>query len=49
MCYIGYMGPEDIIYSLTLTQEDILLMEMYWEIDGGVPMVAHKGYRRTGS
>ena len=49
MCYIGYMGPEDIIYSLTLTQDDILLMEMYWEIDGGVPMVAHKGYRRTGS
>ena len=49
MCYIGYMGAENIIYSLTLTQDDILLMEMYWEIDGGVPMVAHKGYRRMGS
>jgi hypothetical protein len=49
MCYIGYMGAENIIYSLTLTQDDILLMEMYWEIDDGVPMVAHKGYRRTGS
>ena len=49
MCYIGYMGAENIIYSLTLTQDDILLMEMYWEIDGGVPMVAHKGYRRTES
>ena len=49
MCYIGYMGAENIIYSLTLTRDDILLMEMYWEIDGGVPMVAHKGYRRTGS
>ena len=48
MCYIGYMGAENIVYSLTLTQDDILLMEMYWEIDGGVPMVAHKGYRRMG-
>jgi hypothetical protein len=48
MAYIGYMGPEDIIYSITLTRDDTLLMEMYWEVDGGVPMVAHKGYRRIG-
>ena len=47
MCYIGYMGPRDIIYSLTLTRDDTLLMQMYWEIDDGVPMVAYKGYRRT--
>lgn len=47
MAYIGYMGPDDIIHSLTLLPDDTLLMEMYWEIDGGVPMVAHKGYRRS--
>mgnify|MGYP003295952841 CR=1 FL=1 len=47
MTYIGYMGPDDIIYSITLTWDDTLLMQMYWEIDGGVPMVAHKGYRRV--
>ena len=38
MAYIGYMGPEDIIYSITLTRDDTLLMQMYWEVDGGVPM-----------
>lgn len=46
MAYIGYMGPEDIIYSITLTRDDTLLMQMYWEVDGGVHMVAYKGYRR---
>ena len=46
MAYIGYMGSEDIIHSLTLTRDDVLLMELYWEIDDGIPMVAHKGYRR---
>lgn len=48
MAYIGYMGPNDTIYSLTLLPDDTLLMQMYWEIDDGVPMVAHKGYRRVG-
>ena len=48
MAYIGYMGPSDTIYSLTLLPDDTLLMQMYWEIDDGVPMVAHKGYRRVG-
>lgn len=47
MCYIGYMGPNDIIHSLTLTQDGTLLMQMYWEVDNGVPMVAYKGYRRV--
>ena len=46
--YVGYMGPWDTIYSVTLPEDGMLLMELYWEVDGGVPMVAHKWYRRIG-
>lgn len=48
VAYVGYMGAWDTIYSVTLPEDGMLLMELYWEIDGGVPMVAHKGYRRIG-
>ena len=45
MAYVGYTGNRDIIYSVTMPEDDMLFMELYWEIDGA-PMVAHKGYHR---
>lgn len=45
IAYVGYMGPRDTIYSVTLLEDDVLLMELYWEVEGA-PMVAHKWYRR---
>lgn len=45
LAYVGYMGPWDTIYSVTLLEDDMLLLRMYWEVDG-MPMVAHKWYRR---
>ena len=48
MASVDYLGNWDSTYSVTLLPDDTLLIRIYWEIDGGIPMVAHKAYCRIG-
>lgn len=44
---VEYVGEYDTVYSVTLLEDDTLLMQMYWQMDGA-PMVSYSGYRRVG-
>lgn len=45
--YLANMDGYTTTYSFTLLDHDSLLMKLYWEIDGGVPMVAYKMFHRV--
>ena len=45
--YLANMDGYTTVYSFTLLDHDSLLMKLYWEIDGGVPMVAYKMFHRV--
>lgn len=45
--YLADMDGYTTVYSFTLLDHDSLLMKLYWEIDGGVPMVAYKMFHRV--
>ena len=47
VAYLGNMDGYATTYSFTLTDHDQLLMQLYWEIDDGVPMVAYKMFHRV--
>ena len=47
VAYLGNMDGSPTVYSFTLTDHDHLLMQLYWEIDDGVPMVAYKMFHRV--
>ena len=47
VAYLGNMDGYPTVYSFTLLDHDTLLMKLYWEIDGGTPMVAYKSFSRV--
>ena len=47
VAYLGNMDGYTTTYSFTLTDYDQLLMQLYWEIDDGIPMVAYKMFHRV--
>ena len=47
VAYLNGMDGYATVYSFTLVDHDTLLMKLYWEIDGGVPMVAYKMFHRV--
>ena len=50
MWYTDFTGEATVfktLYSVTLLEDDTLLMQMYWQTDGA-PMVSYSGYRRVG-
>lgn len=47
VAYLANMDGYTTVYSFTLLDHESLLMKLYWEIDGGVPMVAYKMFHRV--
>ena len=47
VAYLGNMDGYTTTYSFTLTDYDQLLMQLSWEIDDSVPMVAYKMFHRV--
>lgn len=44
---VDYVDDYGTTFAVTLLDDGTLLMQMYWEIDDGVPMVAYRGFSKA--
>ena len=44
---VDYVDDYGTSFAVTLLDDGTLLMQMHWEMDDGIPMVAYRGFRKS--
>jgi len=44
---VDYVDDYGTSFAVTLLDDGTLLMQMHWEMDGGIPMVAYRGFTKS--